>query len=120
MAKFKVLNDHGKILMQLGIFENPAPEKEKQIIGSFKSAIVYFGLFIMVTFIASCILFLCEHLEQFNTALRSCIFIVGASQATCMFIGFRLNAANVQEVHLKFQELVDGIEGNCVLPLILY
>lgn len=114
MKKFKVLKYHESILLKVGIFENQLAEKEKPSDGFFKSAIIYYSLFISVTFFISSSLFVHQNLVEFNVALRTCITTVGVIQVMGMFINFYSNAANNHAVHFKLQELVDrSIDGMC-------
>lgn len=108
MVKFKVLKYNESILLKLGIVQHRFPKK-MAITGFFKSPIVYYTLSLSVTFTVSCALFVYQNLMDFNAALRASLFIVGTFQTTGMLISFHVNATNMREVHLKLQELAEGI-----------
>lgn len=106
MFIFKVLKFNEYILIQLGIFSNRFPTKSLTN-PFFKSPQTYYIMLFAILFITSSILFVYQHLAQFDATLRTCSIILECFQSFGMYLSFGLNSNKIRIVHIKLQELVD-------------
>lgn len=103
---FKALKYNEYMLFKIGVFRNEFPRKSI-LNGFFKSLLIYYIVFVSMSFIVSSTLFAYQDDVEFNATLRACLFTIGTVQAVGMFISFGSNTDKVQAVHRKLQELVD-------------
>lgn len=106
VKQFKVLKFNEYLLFKVGIFRNQFPQKSISN-GFFKSPLIYYLLFVSITFIISSTLFAYQNVAEFSSALRACLLTISVVQASGMFISFGFHTAKVQAVHHELQEFVD-------------
>lgn len=74
--------------------------------------ITYYILLNFLAFIVSNVVFVYQNKLQFDIALRACVFVFGACQATGMFYSYGINLTEIQAVHSKLDEIIiKTVEG---------
>lgn len=74
--------------------------------------ITYYILLNFLAFIASNVVFVHQNISKFDIALRACVFVFGACQATGMFYSYGIHLTKMQAVHSQLNEIVGkSVEG---------
>lgn len=105
MKKFKVLKHTEYALVKVGIHST------QNDINSFYHSFAPYSyiLFILITYVMSCSVFIYQNKSDFDVVLRTSTVIVGASQAIGMFFSYGIRARKIQALHLKLQEIVENV-----------
>lgn len=109
VQSFVAFKYHKFVLTKLGIYPT---ESQNGINTFFKSFSSYYILIVLAAYDIADAVFVFENLTDFSNALRGCIFIVSAFQANSMFFCYGRNVHKIYDVHMKLQEIIDGIGKN--------
>lgn len=106
MKAFDVLKYQKLVLTTLGIYPTASQNGTTLFLTSFSS---YCVLLVLICYAMMGSAFVLANLSELTTALRAVIFIIGVSQATAMFFCYGINVGQIRTVHIKLQEIIDGI-----------